>query len=402
MSALSGVRVADFSWAWAGAHAGTILAFMGAEVIKVESQRILDWSRRSSLTTGQVFDDPNRSEVFNDINMNKMAVQLNLQSPRGVEMARRLVAVSDVVLQNMRPGAMEDMGLGYEELKKVRPDIIYMSSSARGSTGPEAGHIGVAPCFSALSGLSSITGYADGPPTAIAGEIDLLSAYTAAFAILAALNCRQRTGRGQHIDLSSSEAISVLIGEVLLDYTVNGRVQSRSGNRDGFMAPHNCYRCRGDDSWVSIAIASDEEWVAFAGAIGRPGWADDERFRDAYSRWLHQEELDRLVGEWTSKHTHYEVMEILQRAGVAAVPSFSSQDLTGDRHLAEREAWVEVEHPVIGKQLVATPPWKLSGTPASVRSHGPLLGEHNNYVLGDLLGLVPADIERLGEEGVVY
>ena len=400
--ALSGIRVADFAWVWAGAHIGALLSFFGAEVIKIESQQRPDSNRTRSLTTGQKFEGLNQSTVFNHINLGKMGVTLNLTHPKGVELAKRIVSISDVVTQNMRPGAMEALGLGYEALREVRPDIIYLSSSSRGQNGPEANCLGVAPCFAALSGLSYITGYSDSPPTRMRGEIDIMSAYTSAFAILAALNHRLETGEGQHIDTSSTEVNSVLIGEVLMDYSANQRVQSRTGNRDEQMAPHNCYRCRGEDKWVSIAIANDEEWQAFVSAIGNPPWAEGSRFSDCYGRWQHQEELDRLIEEWTLAHTHYEVMQILQAAGVAAVPSFNSEELYRDPHLNKRHFWEIVEHPVIGKQTVTTPPWKLSETPARIPRAAPLLGEHNQYIFGELLCMSEDEISRLQAEKVVY
>lgn len=401
-AALAGVRIADFAWAWAGAHAGTLLAFLGAEVIKIESRQRLDFARSRSITTGQRFEGTDHSLVFNDINLNKLGVQLNLDHPKGIELAKRIIAISDVFIQNWRPGAMDSYGLGYEVVKQVKPDIIYLSSSGRGSNGPAGRYLGVAPDFAAVSGVSYITGYPDAPPTELAGEIDLLSAYTSAFAILAALIHRQRTGEGQYIDVASADSISVLMGEVFLDYTMNNRVQSRKGNRDELMAPHNCYRCKGDDKWVSIALSSDEEWNAFCSALGNPDWTKDSKFSDAYRRWQNQDELDRLVEGWTSQFGPYEVMQILQQAGVAAIPSFNSQELYTNPHLNERDFWAEVEHPVIGRQTVAAPPWKLSSTPAKIYRHGPLLGEHNQYVFGELLGLTDSEIQQLIEDKVIY
>jgi len=402
ISALAGVRIADFAWAWAGAYATTLLAYMGAEVIKIESMKKPDHTRRFSMTTSAVFDGLDKSPIFNDMNTNKLGVTIDLSQPRGIGLAKRLVAISDAVVQNMRPGVMAGLGLGYQELKAVKPDIVYLSSSLRGSTGPERNYGGYAPNFAAVSGLSNITGYDDDLPAGFMGKIDLMSATSAAFSLLAALNYRLQTGEGQHIDLSSSDAISALIGDVLLDYVMNSRVQSRKGNRDDSMAPHNCYRCRGDDKWVSIVIANDEEWEAFCNALGNPEWTQDMRFSDAYSRWQNQNELDRLVEQWAVTHTAYEVMEKLQHVGIAAVPSFSSKDLCTDPHLKERGAWVEVQHPIIGKQIVAAPPWKLSATPADIYRHGPLLGEHNQYVFDDLLGMPSAEIDRLIAEKIIY
>ena len=399
---LDGVRVTDFTWVWAGPYATELLAFLGAEVIKVESMRSLDTARIMSITTGQRFDDADLSTVFLNINLNKLSVRLNLSRPEAVALAKRLVAISDVVAQNMRPGTMDRLGLGYEALREVRPDLVYLSSSAFGATGPYWNYTGYAPGFAAFSGLAHATGYVGGPPNTMSGATDLMSGTNAAFAVLAALNHRARTGEGQFVDLSSPESLSVLIGDILMDYTMNRRNRPGQGNRDEVMAPHNVYPCRGKDRWVSIAVATDEEWRALCHALGHPEWTEDPRLADGRSRWLNQEELDRLIGEWTVGRTHYEVMHTLQAAGVAAMPVFSADDLLTDPHLEERQVSVEVEHPRLGKQTVINTPWKMSGTPAEIRTASPLLGEHNRYVFGDLLGLNYEEVARLEEEGVLY
>jgi benzylsuccinate CoA-transferase BbsF subunit len=379
-----------------------LLAYMGAEVIKIESRKRIDTSRHGSITTGQTFSGWDSSSIFNNVNLNKLSVALDLSQPKGAELAKRIVGISDVVAQNMRPGVMDKLGLGYEALAQIKPDIIMLSSSAYGTTGPFREYTGYAPHFAAFSGLAHMTGYSDGEPNILTGATDIRSATTAAFAILAALNFRQRTGQGQHIDLSSTEALSVLIGDSIMDFTMNQRSSSRSGNRDAVMAPHNCYRCKGEDKWVSIAVATDEEWQALCQVMGNPEWANDGLFSDSYSRWQNQEHLDRLIGEWTINHSHYEVMERLQAHGVAAMPSFSAEELFSDPHLREREIATEVNHSVMGKQVVLNPPWKLSETPARVEKAGPLLGEHNEYVFGELLGMPKQEITRLIDEQVIY
>ncbi len=399
---LQGIRIVDFTWAWAGPYATLLLALLGAEVIKVESLRRLDHTRLRSLMTGPTVGGPNQSTVFNDLNLNKLSLTLDLTQPKAIDIAKRLVKMADVVTQNMRPGVMDRLGLSYQALREVRPDIIMLSSSALGSTGPERTYVGYAPTFAAISGLAYVSGYPEGPPSTLSGAIDTRVATTSAFAILAALNYRQRTGRGQHIDLSSAEAISCLAGEVFMDYTMNRRVTERSGNRDQIMAPHNCYPCRGEDCWVTIVVSTDEEWRAFCQAMGNPGWIEDERFIDADSRWQNQEELDRLVSEWTRQYSDYEVTEALQRVGVAAAPALSGEMVSKDPHCKERGLFVEVEHPEIGKRLVVGPPWKLSATPARVNRPGPLLGEHNQYLLGELLGMSPDEISQLVADQVVY
>jgi benzylsuccinate CoA-transferase BbsF subunit len=402
MSALAGVRIADFTWVWAGPYAIMLLAYLGAEVIKIESRGRADSARMGSITTGQVSSNLDASPVFNNVNLNKLGVSLDLSRPEGLELAKRIVRISDVAAENMRPGAMARLGLSYEALVQIKPDIIMLSSSAFGATGPYREYAGYAPHFSAFSGLAYATGYPDGEPNILTGATDIRSATTSAFAILAALNYRQRTGQGQYIDLSSSETLSVLIGDTIMDYTMNHREPSRSGNRDTIMAPHNCYRCQGEDKWISIAVATDQEWEALCQAMGNPEWTRDELFSDAYSRWQNQENLDRIIAQWTVNYSPYEVMERLQASGVAAVPSFDAEELFANPHLRERQVFTEVEHPVIGKQVVLNPPWKLSATPARVERASPLLGQHNEYVFGELLGMSKQEITKLMEDKVIY
>jgi benzylsuccinate CoA-transferase BbsF subunit len=400
--ALEGVRIADFCWLWAGAYATGLLALLGAEVIKIESMARPDPSRKMTLTIGQAFEGVDHSPVFNSINLNKLSVRLNLKQPEAVVLAKKIVQISDVASENMRPGVMDSIGLGYEVLREVKPDIIMLSSSSFGSEGPLRRYGGYAPSFACYSGLAHLTGYSDGPPNPLTGSTDLMSATTSAFAIMAALNHHQHTGQGQHIDMASVESLAVFTGDALMEYIMNGRVQSRNGNHDRIMAPHNCYRCRDEDKWVSIAVATDEEWQAFCNAAGHPEWASDERFADAYSRWKNEIELNDLIGEWTVNYTHYEVTEILQKAGVAAMPSFSNEEIFSDPHFKARELAVEVEHPSMGKQVVLGPPWRFSETPARVTKSAPTIGENNEYVFGEILGMSGKEIARLMEEEIIY
>ncbi|HUS82642.1 MAG TPA: CoA transferase [Dehalococcoidia bacterium] len=398
---LEGVRVLDFTWAWAGPQATLLLALMGAEVIKVESQRRLDHSRLRSLVAGPGMSGPDASFIFNTLNLNKLSVTLNLSKPEAIEIAKSLAKISDVVAQNMRPGVLERLGLGYEDLKAVKPDIVMLSSSAVGSSGPERLYTGYAPTFAAMGGMAYITGRAGGKPAPLMGTIDLRVGSTGTFAVLAALYHRKLTGEGQHIDLSSAEAVSALMGDAFMDYTMNGRVQDRVGNRDRAMAPHAVYRCR-DDKWVSIAVGSEAEWRALRGVIGDLRLVEDSRFADAFSRWQNQEALDEIIGVWTAERTPIEVMDLLQPAGVAAMPVYGGEEIVEDRHVLSRGILEEVEHPLMGKKKVLGPPWRLSKTPARVIRHGPLLGEHNDYVLGELLGMSKEEMERLAADEVLY
>ncbi len=399
---LEGVRLTEFTSAWAGPYATCLLGFLGAEIIKVESRARLDHARNLSFSTGKKFTGPDESEVFNNLNLNKKSITLNLKSPRAVELAIKVAGVSDVFMENMRPGVMPRLGLGYEVLRETKPDLIYISSSACGQEGPEREYVGYAPTFAALGGVSSITGYEDWPPSNFMGAIDLRSATTAAASILAALVQKQRTGKGQYIDMASQESIAVLIGDVILDYVMNQRIQSRRGNKGYRIAPHNCYRCSGEDKWISIAVATDREWEALCITMDRPDLIRDIRFAAPEDRYEQQDELDRIISDWTRDKESYELMARLQSAGVAAAPTLSSEGLFKDPHVRDRGVFVQVEHPAIGKDWVIAPPWRLSETPAQINRHAPLLGEDNEYVFGELLGMSSAEIGKLEEEKVIY
>ena len=399
---LNGVRIVEFTSAWAGPYATCLLGFLGAEVIKVESRRRVDHSRNLAFSTGKKFTGPDESSVFNTLNLNKLSVTLNLSKPGAIEIAKRMVKDCDVVAENMRPGVVPRLGLGYEVLREVKPDLVYLSSSSCGQTGPEREYVGYAPTFAALGGLSYITGYEDWPPSNFMGSIDLRSAATSAFAIVTALLYRQRTGEGQYIDLASQESIAAFCGDVFLDYVLNNRIPMRKANRDEGMAPHNCYPCQGEDKWVSISVATDEEWRSLCRVMEMPELADDERFAQFRERWENQEELDPIISAWTADKDYYAVTEMLQAAQVAASPSFSSEGLFKDPHLQERGFFQQLDHPVIGKDWVVAPSWKLSETPAEIIRHAPLLGEHNDLVFRQMLGMSPEEIKKLEEEQVIY
>lgn len=400
-SCLDGVRIIDFTRYAAGPQITLLLAFMGAEVIKVESMVDVDHFRRQE--SAVVFGSQRAAaDCFNSLNTNKLSVTLNLKTPKGIELAKRLVSIGDVVVDNFRAGIMDKLGLGYPVLKKIKPDIIMLSASSHGATGPESTYIAYAVTMGALSGLSQVTGYEGGPPTIMRSSADLRPGTAAAFAVLAALNYRESTGEGQFIDFSAREALSCGIGELIMDYTMNGRVRGRSSNRDDIMAPHNCYRCKGKNNWVSIAVSDNDEWQALCRAMGKPELAMDERFGDQFNRWHNQEELDEIIQGWTADHTSYEVMEILQKEGVAAMPSFSNDEMFNDPHCRERGCFTPVEHPEEGRLYVVSPPWKLTETLAEVTRAAPLLGEHNEYVFGELLGVPQEEIEQMLKDKVLY
>jgi len=386
---LDGIRIADFTTGLAGPFGTQILAWLGAEVVKIESMEHTSLLRQTA------------EARFINTNLSKLCVTLNLRQPRGIELARRVIAISDVVAESFRPGVMARLGLDYDTVTKSKPDIIMLSVSGFGQSPPEGHYRTWASIFGGMGGLTHFTGYPDGIPSNERGANDTRGGQHAAFAVLAALCYRHRTGRGQYLDLAVRDAVSCHVGDVLLDYTMNHRDQGRKGNRDDVMAPHNCYRCRGDDKWVSIAVATDDEWKALCQAMGKPELTTDRRFSECDARWQNQDELDGIVASWTVDHTHLEVTEILQEVGVAAAPSRNCAELFSDPHFRERGFVAEVEHPERGMQVVTGPPWKLSGT-ATRLGVASLMGEHNDYVLGQLLGIAQSEIETLKSEMVVH
>jgi len=380
------------------------LAMLGAEVIKVESRDRLDFFRRYviwPLADAEPTElSTDGSMMFLSANLSKLGFTLNLGRPEGKDLLKQLVAVSDVVVENMRPGAMARMGLGYEDLCRVNPAVIMLSSSARGGSGPESQYAGYAAVNHAIGGAAHITGYPDGPPGYALGDVDLMNATTSAFAIVAALRYRDLTGEGQFIDYSQSEGVTSLIGEVLLEYQMTGRIPGRKGNSDEFMAPHNVYPCWGIDRWLAIAVATDDEFVALCDVMGLPELASDPRFAGSAARKQNEAALDEIIAGWTRQQDRDYTANRLCAAGVAAAPSRDAQDLFRDPHLRERGVFVEVEHPEGGTHDVVGLPWKMSDCEPSLR-RAPRLGEHNDYVFGDVLGLEPVEIERLRREGVI-
>jgi len=399
---LEGIRIVDFTWAWAGPQGSLLLGMLGAEVIKVESRSRLDHSRVHSLTAGSIGGGIDESPVFNDLNLGKRSVTLNLRSEGGRRLVKQLVAQSDVVLQNMRPGVLDKLGLGYDDLCEVRPDIVMLSSSAVGATGPEGRYAGYAPTFACLSGIASISGYPDEPPISLSGSVDLRVGTMSAFAVLAALHHRKRTGEGQDIDLSSTETMSAMMGHSFVDAQLAGREPERMGNRDDWMAPHGCYACSSDGEvgrWVTIAVATDDEWNALRGVVADPA-LDSQAFATAEARKRNENEIDAALEAWTRSLSPHEVVERLQAVGVAAGLLQSGATLQDDPHVAARGVYVPVTHPLIGTLRSVRPPWRLRG--AGIDEPAPLLGQHNDYVLGEILGLSREEIARLEEEKSVY
>lgn len=402
--ALEGITIADFGWVWAAPHLGRLLADMGARVIKIESRKRMDHTRGlPPFPDRNPAAGPSSSGYHGWLNRNKLGVTLDLTQARGVELAKEIIKISDAMMENYSTGVMDKFGLGYEEVKKVRPDIIYVSLSPMGSNGPFSYLKMYGRPQVYMSSLAHITGHPDRPPhsTNISWG-DPMAANHGALAMLAALRYRQRTGEGQFVELSQWEGLIGLVPEAIMDYTLNGRIRSRQGNRHEFMAPHNAYRCQGELAWVTIAVASDREWDALCEAMGRPAWTEDARFKDTHSRWVNQEELDQLLEEWTLEHTPEEVTRLLQARGVAAFPTLSNRALVEDEHLKARGFFETWDHPEAGTRTYDGVLWKMNKTPGRIQRRAPLIGEHNHYVFGELLGMPRAEIDRLIKEQVIY
>jgi crotonobetainyl-CoA:carnitine CoA-transferase CaiB-like acyl-CoA transferase len=403
--------VLELAEIWAGPYCGALLGDLGAEVIKVESiQRIgRGQVRPRQGSPGYPNNEPgerpwNRSANFNALSRNKLGITLDLTTPRGVETFGELVATSDAVFCNYAFGVMDSFGLGYDAMRAMRPDLIVMQMPGFGNTGPYKRYRSMGMSIDAISGHSALRGYPDLDLThlSLVHHPDAVGGVTAAFAICAALHYRARTGKGQFIDMSQSEAFMPHLGELVLEFGMTGRVRERRGNDHPEMAPHGCYPCLGDDKWVTIAVRSDEEWRELCQAIAMPELAEDARFSTLEYRLENRSSLNEIVGRWTSERDRYEVTDLLQERGIPAGPVIDcGPDTYDDPHLQERGYFQEVAHPDAGTYLLSGPIWKLAGTPEPVHGPAPCLGEHNGYVLGQVLGIPEAELDGLEAEQVI-
>jgi benzylsuccinate CoA-transferase BbsF subunit len=397
---LERVKIADFTWALVGPISTKPFSDYGAQVIKIEGRTKPD-SRRAS---GPFKDDIlgiDRSGGSNPFSSGKMSLGLNLANPRGLQIAKRLVAWADVVVENFAGGAMERMGLGYGELVKIKPDIIMLSSCIMGQTGPLAAHRGAGLTLTALAGFNSITGWPDRDPVSIGFYTDFIGPYFNTILLLAALDYRRRTGKGQYFDVSQLENSVHMLAPLILDWTVNGRSAQMEGNSSCGSAPHGAYRCRGNDRWCAMAVSTEEEWHSFCLAIGSPEWTGDPKFCTPESRKDNETELDRLVESFTVTLTPEELQELMQSARVPAGILRSAADLVSeDPQLRSRGFWQTVDHPDVGKYIAWRMPFILSKSECEVR-RAPLLGEHNEYVCKEILGMNDEEIAELIVEGVL-
>ena len=403
---LEGVRIIEMGQLIAIPFAMKMLADMGAQVIRLESVARLESYRSDSVYQNDISGEFwNKGANFYEQNRNKLGVTLDLSKPEGLQVLRNLVSIADVFSENFTPRVIKNFGLEYEDLRKIKPDIIMVSSTGYGFYGPWSNFGATGPATEGAAGLAYQTGYLGGGP--VMAEIpytDYTSGEHTVFAVMAALMHRLRTGQGQFVDISQTQATSSTIPEVLMDFSANGRSGQRIGNQDTVMSPHGCYPCRGDDRWITIAVATDEEWQAVCRVLGQNGWAADPRFEDSLSRWKNRDELDALIGTVTSTWDAHELMHALQKDGVAAGAVLDSKDLLFDPHLGQRNFYEVVTHHEstgIPPLPYAGRPWKLSKTPAVNSQPAPLMGEHNNLVLSGLLGKTAEEMAELEEAGII-
>lgn len=408
---LSGVRVVDLTHVWAGPKCTQILGDLGAEIVKVESPRRADLARGlGNLLSLERYPNRqrgarryNRSGYFNNLNRNKLGMTLDLRSPTGVAVFKRIVGVSDVVVDNFSAGVMERLGLGYESLCSAKKDIVVAAVSGFGSGGPDSANVAWADTVEALSGFFSVTGYEGGSPMpSFQGLSDSINGIAAAAAILTALHERDVTGSGQYVDLSQMEVLVALNGEALMDYAMNDRVQRPRGNLHPDLAPHGTYRCAGGDSWIAISVRDDREWTALRVAMGDPTWAADSRFDSVAGRIRCRREIDQHLQDWIRGRDHRELARTLQTAGVTCGAVLDSEEVANDPHLADRHVFQTVDHAEVGpyryyEGMLA----RFPNLDLSTRKPAPLFGEDTHLVLRELLNMDDAEMRALERDQII-
>ena len=381
-----GINVVEFAAIAAGPVIGKHLADHGARVVHVESHQRPDGFRVNYPPYKDNKPGINRSGAFGICNNNKYGVTINLKTREGIELAKKLIAWADLIVENFTPGTLKKLGLGYEEMVEVNPDIILLSTCNQGQSGPHALHPGFGSHLSSLCGFTYMTGYPDRLPYILYGPyVDHIGVGYGVIAAVAALEHRRRTGEGQFIDLAQYEAGVQFMIPALLDYSINHRVVERDGNRHSFAAPHNTYPCKGDDRWCVISIFNDQEWKDLCQCMGRDELILDPRFKTIPARKKHEDEVEREVAKWTSQLTAEEVFKKLQENGVKAGIVQTIADLFADPQLKHRGFWAPVDHPEIGRCHAEGPPFALSKTPFKIDRPAPMIGEHNELVFKEFL-----------------
>ncbi len=396
MLPLDNVRVLSFGTGGVVPDFGKIIGELGADVIKIESRDNLDFMR----TIGA---DINNIAGFNESNRNKRSFGISLKTEQGREVIHQLIKISDIMAENFRGGVMQDLGLDYEDVRQINPNIIYISSQGFGRGGPYSNYQAYGPMLSGASGMLSLWAHPDDPyPVGSNAPIpDHIASKYVVIAAIAALDYRRRTGKGQYIHMAQTEVAANMVGEYYLDYTMNGNIPGPVGNRNPNFAPHGCYRCAGEDQWCAITVLTEDEWQSFCKGIGNPSWTDDLKFADNKSRLDNEDELDKLIEEWTSMRQPKEVMDILQAHGVPAGIVQRAPDSIEDPQLQHFGAVIELDHPVAGKRLYPGIPFHFSAASQMVSTPAPILGQHTDEICRDVLGMPEDQIEKLKSQGVL-
>jgi len=400
---LSGVKVLDFCWVVVGPMTTKYLAEFGATVVRVESSKRPETLRRAAPFRGGEYGI-DRSGYFANYNANKYGITIDMRHPRARDLILRMVPWADLVTENFTPGTMSSWGLGFADLKEANPGIVMFSTSMLGRGGPMENQPGFGPILTSLSGLTSITGWPDRDPVNPHGPYtDFVGPRFAMAAVLAGLDYARRTGKPLHLDMSQLESSIHFSAPFALDWAVNGREQGRKGNREPGAAPHGVYPCRGEDRWIAIACTSDRQWEALRQVMAPDGqgWVHQERFSGLLGRKSSEDELDRLLGEWTGSQDARELMDTLQRAGVPAGVVNDCRDLFEDPQLKHRGHYQFLEHPELGVYATEGTEMVLSRTPGSLETASPLIGQHTEQVLREIFGLSAEEFNSLKEDGVL-
>ncbi len=396
---LEGVKVADFTWALAGPLVTKYMAVYGADVIKVESNSRVDNVRIGPPFVGK--PSRNSSAFFANFNPSKRSISLNMKAPKAKEsVARRLVEWSDILVENFAAGQMGAWGMDYETLRQTNPGLIMLSSSQQGQKGPHASHPGLGQLLMGLAGVIHFTGWPDRPPTGPAVPYpDLIAPWFSLASIMAALDYRDRTGKGQFLDLSQLESSIQFLAPQVLDYSVNDREGGRVGNYSDEAAPHNAYRCQGEQRWCAISVRGDEQWKALTIVLGDPAWTQEPRFRTHLGRLKNLDEMDSHINEWTKQRPAEEVMHLMQEAGVPAAVVSDGRDIFEDPQLGHRGHSVFLEHGDRGTFVYDAPSFRVSGLDPVWRE-APRLGGHTEEIVKDVLGFSEAEYTEMSEAGV--
>jgi benzylsuccinate CoA-transferase BbsF subunit len=399
--ALEGVKVLDFCWATAGPMVTTYLGYNGAEVINIETRTKTSLTRASPpFAPGDAYRGDRSGFFANSGGAGKKGITLNLSHPRGKEVARKLVAWADVVTENFSGGQMAKWGLAYEDIKKIKPDIIMLSFSMYGQTGPFSAVPGFAGTLISVSGITSLTGKPGGESRApVAPYTDFISPRIATMALIAALDYRNRTGQGQYIDLAQQEVMLNFVSPALLKFEADKVVLSRIGNRSTYAAPHGVYKCKGKFRWCTITVFTDKDWKNFCKVVNKPEWVKDARFGTLTDRLKNVDELDKLVEEWTLGYTPEEVLELMQKGGVASGVVKNGQDVFNDPQMNSRGFYTPIDHPALGKFSYSGSPVKFSKTPYTAKRSS-CLGEYNYEVYTKIVGMSDEEFVQSLSDGL--